>query len=358
METRRRLFAGDPEHAERGVWANVTHERGRGLNDGSEEVFFRRDEEAHFRVVPLLRVLGEPGSRRITVGQVVVSVAADSEPEVTVLVHAAWVEDNGWNRAADPLTLVDDVHAGSFTNPAHTVPDGPAAMATVIAKAVAESSRNAVARVRGLRYELEIRLSEHLDMRREESVRSVLRDLIELSLAVDGARDQAREAAREVMWVWLNDDTAYRAARDAEPSDAPWMPTLRAGLRQCEAMDAQLKEESEQLSRLLNSMSTIAVAHEAESIQRFNLFATAAAAGIGLPALILAFYGAQPYLPLDSFSRTWRALLPVVLTSILAVSLVLFRLPGKPKTLHILAAVVVVMILCGVLFLAGALVPH
>ncbi|GLZ39578.1 hypothetical protein Acsp05_32020 [Actinokineospora sp. NBRC 105648] len=88
-------------------------------------------------------------------------------------------------------------------------------------------------------------------------------------------------------------------------------------------MQAQLGEEVAHLSRLLTSMSTISVAQEAEALQRFNLFATAAAAGIGLPALILAFYSAQPYLPLNSFDRTWRALTPIVITTLLAVALVL-----------------------------------
>src|SRR5438094_7258762 len=97
-------------------------------------------------------------------------------------------------------------------------------------------------------------------------------------------------------------------------ASARQIASRRAAVRQCEVMDTQLDEEASRLHALLTSMSTFAVAQDGEGQQRFNLVAAVAAAGLGLPALILTLYGAQTYLPLDSVDHVWRALLPIAAT--------------------------------------------
>lgn len=104
-------------------------------------------------------------------------------------------------------------------------------------------------------------------------------------------------------------------------------------------------------------MSTISVAQEAEAQQNFNLFAAAAAAGLGFPALILSLYGAQDFLPLSSVDHALRALAPVGVTALVAVIVVLYRMPRRARPRHYVFGVAVVFGLLGVLWVAGALAP-
>jgi hypothetical protein len=71
----------------------------------------------------------------------------------------------------------------------------------------------------------------------------------------------------------------------------PWIPTLDAGVRQCERLDEGLKDEVEVISGLLSASATIASARDAQAQGQFNAVAGAVAVGFGLPALILALYG-------------------------------------------------------------------
>ncbi|WP_447006847.1 hypothetical protein ACRAKI_10425 [Saccharothrix isguenensis] len=78
--------------------------------------------------------------------------------------------------------------------------------------------------------------------------------------------------------------------RRAVASPKPRAETHRAALRHCEAMDVELAEEVARLQSLLSSMSTFAVAQDGVARQRSTM-AAAAAAGLGLPALVLSLWG-------------------------------------------------------------------
>ncbi|HUQ56135.1 hypothetical protein [Lentzea sp.] len=269
--------------------------------------------------VPFVRVTkGEV--RRLLVGQ-----AHTDGKRLDVVVRAAWREDGGWHR--EPWQG-DDV-AELLQHPAHEVPDDDTRL-SVIAKAVAESSRNAVAELRGLRYEMERQVADLLAQRRNTALRLVMAQLIELSIAFSRARDQARDTLREV--------------RDPGVT------------RHCRAVDVELGEEISLLQSLLSSVSTFAVAQEGEAQQRFNMLAAAAAAGLGLPALILSLYGADDYLPF-TWDRAWRALAPIAGTVALAAVIILHRMPGRTTAKHYLAALGLIAGLTGVLLVAGFLAP-
>ncbi len=62
-------------------------------------------------------------------------------------------------------------------------------------------------------------------------------------------------------------------------------------------MSTEPAEEVDRLQALLMGMSTLAVAQDGEARQRFDTLAATAAAGLGVPALILSPYGADEFLP-------------------------------------------------------------
>jgi hypothetical protein len=347
------LFAGEPAQEGHGLHAVVSSESDVGSAD-HREVWRRSGAEA-LLAVPLVRLIGEPDDRRIVVGTTRVAVPADGGTSVTFLVQSVWRESTGWQQ--DGETGLDEALVGSLAEPAHVI-DGEPRMTTVIAaKALAEASRNEVTALRGLRYGLERAVADLLAQRKPTELRSLLAQIIELSLALSRARDHAREAVRDGLWITLWDNDTYRANR-GEPvaSTKPWTETHRAALRHCEAMDVELAEEVARLQSLLSSMSTFAVAQDGEAQQRFNMVAAAAAAGLGLPALILSLYGADTFLPF-SFDRAWRALLPITLTALVAVALVLRRMPGRTSVRHYVVAVGLVAALVCVLLVAGLLAP-
>ncbi|GAA2773190.1 hypothetical protein [Saccharopolyspora taberi] len=296
-----------------------------------------------FRGVPLLRLLGEPGSRTLVVGRVRVAVQADQPPELTLEPSSAWSEEQGWRQRDDVPEPVAEALPGTLSEPAHDIGGDAEAMAAQLAKAVAESSRNEIAKIRALRYELERQLADQLADRRERRLRPLLAELIELSIAFHRAVDTAREAVREDLWVWLS-------------PDAGESPLHSRTLDHCRAIETETEQEAARLHSLLSSMSTVAVAQDAEAQQRFNLIAAATAAGLGLPALVLSFYGADPFMPLDTVDRAWRALAPIGAVALLAAVVALHRMPGRTKRHYGLALLLVIMLL-GVLLVAGILVP-
>jgi hypothetical protein len=297
------VLAGDPAGEDLG--AQVT------VSVGSESL----DGDA----VPFVRVTKEK-VRRILVGH----ARTDGE-RLDVAIRAVWGENGGWHRE---MWHGGDV-SGLLTHPAHAIP-GDSTKAGVIAKAVAEGSRNTVAELRGLRYEMERQVADLLAQRRNTALRMVMAQLVELSIAFSRARDQARDTLREVR--------------------------LPGVVRHCEAMDAELGEEITRLQSLLSSVSTFAVAQEGEAQQRFNMFAAAAAAGLGLPALILSLYGADAYLPF-TWDKAWRALAPIAGALTLAAVIILRRMPGPTTVRHHLAALGLIAGLVGVLLVAGFLAP-
>ena len=362
-QDRHLLLAGDPPKQGNGVLAVVSSRDATDPNDGSEQETYDSSDGDAFLVAPLLRVLGDRGTRRLVIGQVRVLLAAGRPPEVTIAVQAVWSEDRGWHQEKTPENL-DETLIGSLARPAHEVDgDNPKLMAVVMGKAFAESSRNEVLRIRGIRYELERHAADLLAKRSDRPLRPLLSEVVELAIAIGRARDQAREILREGMWIWLWDAETYQLnrsenVRKAEPNgSAPWAAKHRAAIRHCAEMDTQLAEESSRLHSLLTSMSTFAVAQDGEQQQRFNMIAAMAAAGLGLPALILSLYGAETFLPLDSFDHAWRALVPIILATSVAIVVAFRRIPGRVEGRHYVIAAVLVLWLIGVLLFAGVLAP-
>lgn len=320
-----------------GVDADLRVGKQGGLNDGSEAE--AAADVPAFRAVPLLRVVGEPGARTVVVGQA--RVAVGRSVSVKVAVQASWREDGGW--APVPLAEVPaDALLSALQSPGHAVPapgrtyGSRQRAAAVVAKALAEGSRNAVADLRAVRYGLEQRLAE--DLRTKSRRTGLLSQIVEIALAVNRARDQAREAAREGLWLWLTDDEAYQQHRKAmdptlvttrgaaDAATRPWMPMHDAGVRQCTGMEALLGEEARLLYDLLGGASTVEASREADAQETLNQLLTAAGVGLGLPALLLTLYGVEGLTPVQGF----RGFLAVVF--IAAVTLVAATLPSVLMT--------------------------
>lgn len=288
-------------------------------NLGAQVTVSMNHEDLDGYAVPFVRVTrGE--SRRILVGH-----ARTDGARIDVVVRAAWREDGGWHREPWPGDDVSEL----LKHPAHPIPDGTE-KPDVILKAIAEGSRNTVADLRGLRYEMERQVADLLAQRRNTALRMVMAQLLELSIAFSRARDHARETVREVRNLGV--------------------------ARHCEAMDVELSDEMTRLQSLLSSVSTFAVAQEGEAQQRFNMLAAAAAAGLGLPALILSLYGADDYLPF-TWDTAWRALAPIAGALTLAAGIILHRMPGRSTAKHHLVALGLIAGLIGVLLIAGFLAP-
>ncbi|RKT53895.1 hypothetical protein [Saccharothrix australiensis] len=360
-DRRHLLLAGTPPRPDHGFRATVTT----GVEHQPDRDSFDSLGVVALLAAPYLRVLGARGDRRVVVGTVEVAVGADGDATVTLIVQAGWRERGGWHQEDERHGA--DALIGSLAGPAHRVTGDARSVAVTAAKAFAEASRAELARLRGIRYGLERQIADLLAQRRSAALRPLLAEIIELSIATGRARDHARDAVRNGLWIWLWDTDTYHRNRDragdhrTDPPDAHrtgLRDTHRAALRHCEAMETELAEEAARLHTLLTSMSTFAVAQDGEAQQRFNMVAAGAAAGLGLPALILSFYGADSFLPLDSFDRAWRALAPIAVTALVAVTLALRRMPGRATARHYVFAVGLVVTLIGVLFVAGALAPR
>ncbi|KOX16104.1 hypothetical protein [Nocardiopsis sp. NRRL B-16309] len=330
--------------------------------DGEQEAF-EASPSGVFMVAPLLRVVGGSGRRRLFVGRVRVAATGEERPRVTLALQAVWSEAGGWHEETEPVSAADDDLIASLAEPAHGFDGDAARVAVTMAKAFAEGSRNQVLRLRGLRYELERAIADQLAGRSDTALRPLLAAAVELATAVGRARDQAVEAARQGLWIWLWHDGVYLAGLPHTKESAPagdlpeWTVTHRAGVRHCEAMDAELAEEASRLHSLLNSMSTFAIAQGSESQDRFTLVAGVGAALVALPALVLSLYGAAPFLPMDSFDRVWRALLPIGITALTAAMVAVRWMPGRASARHYAVTAAVVAGLLSVLLLAGVLVP-
>jgi hypothetical protein len=353
------VLAGEPPVPDHGIWASVTTEAASGIIDGAERQTSERLGAEAFLAVPYLRVVGEDGARRLVVGQVRVGVTGD-RTSVVLALEAMWSEAGGWHQEPELSIDLDDELVASLAEPAHPVSGDASTTAVIVAKAFAEASRNEVTKLRVLRHELERHLANLLAGRENITLRPLLSQIIELSVAFNRARDQARSAVRDGLWIWLWDNDTYQRNRGSlppSPDEPPWARTHRAALRHGEAMAEQLAEEVALLHALLSSMSTFAVAQDSEAQQKFNLIVTVAAAGLGLPALILSLYGAQAFLPMNTFDRAWRALLPIAATALVASGVALHRMPGRAGLRHYVIALLLVLTLVIVLLFAGALAP-
>ena len=344
---------------------------------------------AAFRVAPLLHVARLADGHLIVVGQTRVTVASSGAPQLTVHVTAGWAtgelavrlgREPVEGRRRQPFDRLDnwqpidpcteqETAVRTALHLARWPDDGDAEeRATALAKDLAERSREAVADLRTLRYELQGLLSGELRRASTRTLERLLADLLELSNAASRAQDEARECAREGLWTWRTDDAAYHAQRVAqdptlalragvtEPVQRRWLPRLDAAVRQCQAMDVQLGDESAALRGLLNATSTMSVTRDARSSETFNLLASVGGIMLGLPALVLTLYGASSVLPLST--SNFVVLIPLAVAGLAAAIIAAF-LPGRERTgraKRFWAALGAVVVTLGLLAGAGALV--
>ncbi len=190
----------------------------------------------------------------------------------------------------------------------------------------------------------------------------VLADVVGLSTVVGRARDIARSCLRSGLKYSINNPAMYHAqrrlldpslppreGREAAETD-PTFPVYDAGVRQCRALAQELSDEVDALRAVLASGSAIAVTRDAQAQERFTILATVSAVALGLPALVLALYGASAFLPFDPSLAfgSFRLLYPVLVAGIMAACLAA-TLPGKGKRrwrfFGTLAGVIVVFVL-------------
>jgi hypothetical protein len=331
---------------------------------------------AAVRCVPLLAVLNSGAERLIVVGDVRVVVHGDLRTTLTAVVRGLWVADAGhspggptasnWRIAVQDDRLADLLETALKAVPHGSRPD-PEGLATEIAKAHAERSRNTIRDLRSFRYGLEHALGTNLRSGTHR-LESILADVVELSTLVGRAADEAREAARGGMGAWITNPAAYHAQRRLQDpalplrpngrraARAPWFAVLDAGVRQCHAMETEACGEAPLLHSLLNAASTIAVTREAQAQETFNMVAAVGGVMFGVPALILALYDASAILPLRSSNAV--VLVPLGIAGLIA-SLVAALLPGRRRTgkirrFSVALAAVLTMLL--ILITAGTLV--
>ncbi len=247
----------------------------------------------------------------------------------------------------------------------HDPPVTAQARATRAAKALAENSRNAVARLRESRYEVERRFGLHLRRQPGQDMELVLADVVELLAIVGRARDVARWCVRSGLQYSVNNPTMYHAqrrlvdpslppreGREAAEAD-PTFAEYDAAVRQCRALEQELSDEIDALRAVLASGSAIAVTRDAQAQEKFTILATVSAVALGLPALVLALYGASAFLPLNGALAfgSFRLLYPVLAAGVLAAVLAA-SLPGKGRRrwrfIGTLAGVLVVFLLLAV----------
>lgn len=317
------------------------------------------DPETEYRLAPLFAVLTPRPPKQetrdnqattvVVVGHTHVCVTA-GVTKLRVAVTRAWLGPQ-----AGPGQRSGVWHAGGESDPRllealrdywgqnpHTLPATPRARATTAAKALAENSRNSVSQLRECRYEVERRFGLHLRRELDEDLELVLADVVELLAIVGRARDVARSCVREGLRYWVNDEDMYHAQRGLMDSSLPSRggreaveedPTFSdydAAVRQCRALDQELSDESEVLRGVLAAGSTIAVTRGAQAQEKFTVLATVSAVALGLPALVLALYGASDYLPFDQqiSVASYRLLYPVLAAGLLAAGLAA-SLPGR-----------------------------
>lgn len=332
------------------------------------------------RVVPLVHFWldrKDGGIAWICVGRVRVVVDEVGDVGYEVAIVSLWqVRDGILTSLSDLRTVVtrsESAVADTLVRCAEQVlPDNsrdraPSHLVAVHAKAVCEISRNAVSFIREIRYALEAKLAEEsADETADEQHTKIVSSVLILNIVCCRAADAAREAVREGLWAYINDDQAYHAYRKrrdpallvtqsaATIETRSWMRLHDAGIRHCEQILEQMTEESVTLVGLLEAASSISSSREADAQTRLNTLIALLSLGIGVPALVLALYGAQLILPLDTI-RQRLAFLPIGLSLLLAAILaIVFAPKGQTRRIWISAAVAVLgVLLCLVI---GALV--
>lgn len=293
--------------------------------------------------------------------RIITAQAADGrfETAVTLSLDAVWTKDGRWRRKR-PQEWADEPQlqrvVAALAEPAHPDPGGDVDMiATTIAKGIAEGSRNAMASIRDVRYTLESELTRELDENPGQSpepvvLAGVLFSLIEIRQAISRVRDFAREGVRTVLATHGTSKPVYhgyrvfrdpkRIVQESDPMTEdelrkiPWISALDAGVRQCERLEAGLKDEIDAISGLLSASATIASAQEAQAQGEFNAVAGAVAVGFGVPALILALYGIDddpsPFHDIHGF---WL-FVPLISALVLAAAVWRKSAPSKTVSSH------------------------
>jgi hypothetical protein len=333
------------------------------------------------RVVPLLRVSGPKRKRVVLVGHSCLVVQDFDRMVVESYVTNAWVEgsDEGeFVRVAVDAADADAQVAAATAEFSRELPEWPdSASATDSqmliakhAKSLAELSRNAVASVREIRYDLEHRLA-HFSSKGLPTTSNtpIVASLLELNIICGRAADEAREAVREGLWLHLSDSEAYHSYRRlqdpsiindaavATSTTRSWMRLHDAAVRQCLEMRKQLDAESASARDLMAAAASVSNSREADSQAAFNTLAAVASLGLGIPALVLALYGADRLLPLNTEPRQ-LAFIPVAAGLLFAAVIAIWRAPkGKSSRIWIFGAIGIIIILLSLLVAAGLLAP-
>ncbi|KFF59490.1 hypothetical protein JF66_10950, partial [Cryobacterium sp. MLB-32] len=223
---------------------------------------------------------------------------------------------------------------------------------------------------REVRYGLELQLAEtSAKSSVEGSQGSIVSSLLQLGIILGRGADNAREAVREGLWVFLTDSNAYHSYRvlqdpgiinDAVPAtqfSRTWMKLHDAAIRQCTELRGQLDAECISLHALLAAAAAVSSSREADAQTNFNTLAAVASFGLGIPALVLALYGADRLLPLDTLPRQF-AFLPVAAGLVFAAILAVMRSPtGKRRRVWLLGAAAALIASLALLIVAGMILP-
>lgn len=339
-----------------------------------------REGRRAVRVVPLVHFWSDgndDGSAWICVGGVRIVIDEVGDVYYEVAIVSLWrVRDGIISGPSDLRAVVSRfesavadtlIRCAEQVLPENGQDRAPAHLVAVHAKAVCEISRNAVSFIREIRYGLEAKLAEEsTDETADEQHTKIVSSVLILNIVCCRAADAAREAVREGLWAYINDDQAYHAYRKrrdptllvtqpaATIETRSWMRLHDAGIRHCEQIQEQMAEESVTLVGLLEAASSISSSREADAQTRLNTLIALLSLGIGVPALVLALYGAQLILPLDTV-RQRLAFLPVGLSLLVAAILaIVFAPKGQTRRIWISAAVAVLgVLLC---LVVGALV--
>lgn len=280
-----------------------------------------------FRFAVLLLVCGSPGKRLLIVGRWTMWLEGDAM-HAEAGVHGVWHEADGWRRG-DPRPAVAAIEEDPPFHRADALADTGAAILATATKAAADRSRTSVTAVREICYELSEVISEGLRPDARKSPAPTIPQVMSLRAALALARDEARETIRRQFELGPDDREAYERYRraadpalmiDFEPADhttRTWMRTHDAGIRQCRAIEDQLAEQIEMLSGTLDAASTMWTAQQAKSSEDLNKVASAAALGLGVPSLVLAYYGADHLVDLHiSAGSTVVAWLPLIVGAV------------------------------------------
>lgn len=333
------------------------------------------------RVVPLLRVSGPKRKRVVLVGHSRLVIQDIDRVAVESFVTNAWVEgaDEGEFARVEINTAAANTRVTAATAEfERELPDWPDTASAEDrqmhvakhAKALAELSRNAVASVREIRYDLEHRLA-HFSSKGHPTTSNtpIVASLLELNIICGRAADEAREAVREGLWLHLSDSEAYHSYRRlqdpsiinnaavATAATRSWMRLHDACVRQCLEMRKQLDAESGSARDLMAAAASVSNSREADSQSAFNTLAAVASLGLGIPALVLALYGADRLLPLNTEPRQ-LAFIPVAAGLLFAAIIAIWRAPkGKSSRIWIVGAIGIIIVLLSLLVAAGLLAP-